>query len=564
MLRRSPRTVAALCAVLLAGTAASMASAQLAPPTFQGSLNSSGFGADGSFDFRLSLYSTETGGTALQQVLQPGVAVTRGIFTVPLRFDPQLFSAGEPRYLGIEVRPGGSGSYTAINPRQALGVTPVALSVPGIVSVPNLTPDQDIAGDATDTNGLTGVWQSFTCTASGRLRAVTLKLNNETFGVTRNVTATIFAGEGTGGTAVGTAVVGVAGSQSAPRFVTFHFNVGIAVNAGDKLTISLTQDILLNWYISSGDAYAGGRSSVSATKDFAISTFVEIAGSYPSLSVPGGFATDSLNVGAYQGGTVGSAVKSFSKQVTLGGTYNTGANSGSAVKLLIADYDNENGADIYPIYVEDENNTVDFFLRKQGSSSGGTTTAFLNGNLGVGAPSPNARLHVSTDAVNTGWQVQLTNTAALPSYETGMRMSDVGFFEITNRVNGFTKFARLDSNGAWSAVSDARMKTDITPFEGALDAALGMHPVRFRWIGDGDADFGVIAQELRAVLPQAVVGDEARGSLTVDYSKLSVVAIGAIQEQQRQIKALKIEAGRREAENAELRARLDRLEKRLQ
>jgi len=179
--------------------------------------------------------------------------------------------------------------------------------------------------------------------------------------------------------------------------------------------------------------------------------------------------------------------------------------------------------------------------------------AYAGGRVGIGTSTPATPLHVASGAVGSSWQVQLTNSAALPTYETGMRMSDGGFFEITNRINGFSKFARLDSNGGWTSVSDARLKSDLTPLDGALDAALRLRPVRFKWIDDGAADFGFVAQEIKTVLPDAVVGDESRDSLTVNYSKLSTVAIGAIQEQQ-----LKIE--RLEAENRTLRERLERIE----
>jgi hypothetical protein len=187
--------------------------------------------------------------------------------------------------------------------------------------------------------------------------------------------------------------------------------------------------------------------------------------------------------------------------------------------------------------------------------------SYAGGRVGIGGAAPQSPLHLNTGAVGTGWQFQMTNTAAPPTYEAGMRVSDIGFFEITNRINGFAQFARLDSNGGWSAVSDARLKTDLSPFGDALDAAIRVRPVRFKWIGDGMADFGVIAQELRSVVPEAVTGDEAKDSLTVNYSKLSVVAIGAIQEQQAQIKVLRDQNDAKQREIDDLKVRLERLER---
>jgi len=149
----------------------------------------------------------------------------------------------------------------------------------------------------------------------------------------------------------------------------------------------------------------------------------------------------------------------------------------------------------------------------------------------------------------------LFTNSANSTFRGGMRLADNGFFEVTNNAAVATpNFARLASTGAWTAVSDARLKFDVTTAEGNLAAALKLRPVNFRWKGDGTEDFGLIAQEVREVLPKLVTGDESKDSLTLNYSQLSVVAIGAIQEQQARIDALA-------RENADLKARLERLEK---
>ncbi|HEY1719132.1 MAG TPA: hypothetical protein VGH42_12670 [Verrucomicrobiae bacterium] len=88
-------------------------------------------------------------------------------------------------------------------------------------------------------------------------------------------------------------------------------------------------------------------------------------------------AAGQLTLGNYQGGTLGSAVSNFTKQVVLGGDYNTGYNFGNSVKLLISDYDNDPPSDIYPIYVEDENNGVDFYLHE----TNGVRTAYFGGSV---------------------------------------------------------------------------------------------------------------------------------------------------------------------------------------
>ncbi len=105
-----------------------------------------------------------------------------------------------------------------------------------------------------------------------------------------------------------------------------------------------------------------------------------------------------LALGAYLGGTEGSLIDSYERQLVLGGDYNTGANSGESVKLLIADYDNDPGNDIYPIYVEDENNWVHFYLRSLGT----IRRTFFGGEVGIGTNLPSNPLSVAGDADFSG------------------------------------------------------------------------------------------------------------------------------------------------------------------
>jgi subtilisin-like proprotein convertase family protein len=171
------------------------------------------------------------------------------------------------------------------------------------------------------------------------------------------------------------------------------------------------------------------------------------------------------------------------------------------------------------------------------------------GNVGIGTAAPVAKLDVTTGAVGSGWQTVWNNTSQ-PGFRGGARLSDAGFLEMTNTANfGAPSFARLSNTGAWTAVSDGRLKTDVTLAENNLVAAMKLKPVNFRWKASGEADFGLIAQDVRTVLPSLVLGDDATQSLTVNYSQLPVVAIGAIQE-------LK-------AQNDAQRAQIDALNERL-
>jgi hypothetical protein len=688
------------------------AAAQTGLPTFQGSLLSSGLPATGTYDVRFSLFAAASGGTALQSGIVSDVAVNNGLFTATLPFDPNLYSASSVRWLAIDVRTAGTTTFTALSPRQALSPAPSALSMPGVNRQAGTTPDQNIAESATAPGSSLNLtrWQSFTCTGTGLLRSCTVEIGH-TVNTTRTVTANLYAGEGTGGTPIATTTFVVPPNvPSVP--LTAVFNAAPRVSPGDVLTLSLvTNSSAVSWGLSPTDVYAGGRSSVSATQDFNLKTFIEVDGATPSYSFVGKLSAPSAELGAYQGGTGTSAVDTYNKQLVLGGAFDTTFNAGSSVKLLIADYNNDAGADIYPIYAEDENNIVDFFLRKSGSLTPGPALAYFGGNvgigvlapinklsvagnadvtgnlgigivtasnrlsvsgnanvtgnlgigtptpalpldvngkirvqgaiqnsatpvtttdmglfnstsgaslrlvtnaapiqfftdytdgagttsgsptmtlssagnLGLGVPTPGAKLDISSPSVAVGaWQVLIRNDST--AFRGGIRLTNDGFLDVTNNAqNGSAAVsARLSGVGTWSSTSDARMKNDITtmPTGQLLDAALKLRPVTFYFNAEklngqlpAQPHLGLIAQEAQSVVPDLV--SQGEGLFTLNYAGLSVVALGAIQEQQKlvtdlrgQVDSLRTEASALRADNdtlkqelREMRSRLDRIER---
>ncbi len=115
--------------------------------------------------------------------------------------------------------------------------------------------------------------------------------------------------------------------------------------------------------------------------------------------------------------------------------------------------------------------------------------------------------------------------------------------------------------------SDARFKDHVETLAGALDTVTELRPVVFHWRQSefpernfaGGPQFGFIAQDTQRVLPEVVsVGSD--GYLSVNYASLTPVLTRAIQELRAEHDQ---QIARLQAENAELRARLDRLEQRL-
>jgi hypothetical protein len=110
---------------------------------------------------------------------------------------------------------------------------------------------------------------------------------------------------------------------------------------------------------------------------------------------------------------------------------------------------------------------------------------------------------------------------------------------------GTTLAATLSGAGAFTAVgnitafSDARVKTNIKTIDNALSKVLALRGVTYNRtdLEDKSEQIGVIAQEVKEILPQVV--QENDGHYSVAYGNIVGVLIEAIKEQQAQIEELK-------------------------
>jgi hypothetical protein len=92
-----------------------------------------------------------------------------------------------------------------------------------------------------------------------------------------------------------------------------------------------------------------------------------------------------VTIRGYTGGTGGSAIANYQKSLVIGGDYNQSYNSSNAAILHIADYSNDGGDNVYPIYCEDENNGVDFYLYSGNNTVGTDKIAYFGGSLRINA-----------------------------------------------------------------------------------------------------------------------------------------------------------------------------------
>ncbi|MEQ8274237.1 MAG: tail fiber domain-containing protein [Deltaproteobacteria bacterium] len=130
-----------------------------------------------------------------------------------------------------------------------------------------------------------------------------------------------------------------------------------------------------------------------------------------------------------------------------------------------------------------------------------------------------------------------------------------------SRSNGYAidSYTNCQGLGPDTTVSDARVKQDVQPLEGALDTLLALRGVTFAYDAEKapgtrpGEHVGFVAQEVEEVLPTWV--HEAGGIKRLKAEGLSfeALAVEALRE-------LKKQNERLAEDNAELRKRLDRIE----
>ena len=123
------------------------------------------------------------------------------------------------------------------------------------------------------------------------------------------------------------------------------------------------------------------------------------------------------------------------------------------------------------------------------------------------------------------------------------------YFRGTNGTTRLTvdSSGNLTAAGNVTAYSDARLKTDISTINDALGICGKLRGVSYKWLKDGSAGIGVIAQEVEEVIPEVVLTkvntDPATGTevevKSVDYGKIVGVLINAINELKEEVEELK-------------------------
>ena len=162
-----------------------------------------------------------------------------------------------------------------------------------------------------------------------------------------------------------------------------------------------------------------------------------------------------------------------------------------------------------------------------------------SGNLLVGTTSSTV---AGKNAKVTAYQT--SSAPAITSYVNATTESNQIIF-----VNPNGEVGNINTNGtttSYSTSSDYRLKYDVQPMLSGLSTIAALKPSTYKWNADNSYGEGFIAHELQAVIPQAVNGekdgvndDGSIKSQSVDYSKIVVHLVAAIQELKAEFDAYK-------------------------
>jgi hypothetical protein len=175
------------------------------------------------------------------------------------------------------------------------------------------------------------------------------------------------------------------------------------------------------------------------------------------------------------------------------------------------------------------------------TSGNSQVTVAADGKVGFDKATPDVDLHIrqSQQSITNGTGgIKLEDSSDAADfwriYHSGIYLS---FNFQADRV------AYINTTGAWTVDSDRRLKYDIKPLQPVLDRVMQLKPVDYLYNEQKPTEnkvIGFVAQEVKPLFPEIVV-DSEEDKLGITYGATGVIAIKAIQEQQKIIEEQKTE-----------------------
>jgi len=188
-------------------------------------------------------------------------------------------------------------------------------------------------------------------------------------------------------------------------------------------------------------------------------------------------------------------------------------------------------------YAEMDRNFGSFFYSSSLSGNGQNIVLHYTGSPDVPVNSGSVSYSLIEGLSNAGSdrRVALFSGSSTIVTEQGFVVDETGSVGIRINESNLPLSYALDVSGSIRASgtvlqgSDERLKKDITPVDDALSKVDHLEGVYFKWKSDDKEDIGVIAQDIKEILPE-VVSEDNNGYLNVNYSGIVPVLIEAIKE----------------------------------
>jgi len=332
-------------------------------------------------------------------------------------------------------------------------------------------------------------------------------------------------GIGTSSPATKLDIVGLGSSTPA---AIFRAAAGVGNAGGLGLYTSATDANARNWYVVSNSTSYGDLNIKVGTSQGADPTSGTTVATFSSSGNLGLGVTPSAWAGSGKIVEIGAAGNAIWGQSTADIYFTSNAYYNGGWK-----YGGTNAAAAYEMYA----GAHKWFSAGSGTAGNAITftqamTLDASGNLFVGATSLSGNAVQIYNNSNQAGRININKTTS--------GLFNAAVFTYSGTTVGSIDYSNTGT--AFNTSSDIRLKKDIVD---AGSASLKVNQIRIvshGWKHDDEiVDFGVIAQELVNVAPQAIaVGDDGEEIVTtwgVDYSKLVPMLIKAHQEQQAIISA---------------------------
>lgn len=144
---------------------------------------------------------------------------------------------------------------------------------------------------------------------------------------------------------------------------------------------------------------------------------------------------------------------------------------------------------------------------------------------------------VTNQDLYVGGQIGINNESYDEGHFTIHQAGSTGPLTFSHQhASGSAARSRIDiETGAYSTVSDERLKADVRGLEPVLENILQLDAASYRMADSGPRGtrtYGFMAQQVAELFPEAVTYSEEDGYYNMAYSNFGVLAIQAIQEQQ--------------------------------